>query len=108
MALNHLGPLTHGFFSIVNTTVLYNLQLPEYLGGLWIQRPNYKDFPLHTGVSTPNPVLFKGQLFSLPMTLMNSEMLQRTCHPLKSQTTNPFEGKEGLLKVIQHLGSIFK
>lgn len=30
MGLNCVGLLIHSFFSVVNTTVLYNLQLVEY------------------------------------------------------------------------------
>lgn len=94
--LNHLGPLTHGFFSIANTTVLHNPWNP-WMQNLWIQRANYKDFPLCTGVSATNSHVVQGGTVLSPKDMLTSgEMIQRTSVILsKNQTSKLFKGKKG-------------
>lgn len=71
---------------------IHNLQLVESMDvELWTLRPNWKDFPLHSGVSTFNPLGYKGQLYPLSRTLMSTEMIQRTSVILsKNPTINLF------------------
>lgn len=72
---------------------IHNLQLVESTDAeLWKLRPSWKDFPLHSGVSTFNPHIIQGStLLSLKDTLMNTEMIQRTSVILaKNPTTNLF------------------
>lgn len=51
-------PLTQGFFSVVNTTVLHDLQLVESVEERLVQRAGYKlytDFSSVQRVGAPNP-----------------------------------------------------
>ena len=65
MGLNCAGPLIHGFFSIVNTTVLHELnpQMQNLGYGHWTVNL-YSDFPL-LGVGTPNPCVVQGSTVHL-------------------------------------------
>ena len=84
---------TQIFFNSKYTTVLHNLWLVGSIDAeLWTLRPNCKDFPLHSGVSTPNPRVVQGSTVLSPEdTLMSTEMIQRTSVILlRNQTTNLF------------------
>lgn len=66
-SLNCVGPLTLGFFSIVNTVVLHNPWLVQSMDTepqIW--RANcklYSDFGLCREAGSLTPALFKGQLY---------------------------------------------